>query len=408
MCRVLRYLILFILTTPLAYTQQINKVLISGNGGQHDEDVKTSFMLGYASYNGSQFSGDIFLYVNTLQASLDYAVANNYDLMIRSTTGVTTAIQLAPSYPSVKLVMPAGSNSYTQAFSGDIINSPVVVTGAGTDSNQTGYEIEFYSIDPISGSNLSSFSNGYIAGQLAFISNTFNCSFDYARSIARVKGSENGNWDFYNGFGEIQTKDVVESLPVELTSFIGIVINDNILLSWKTATEVDNYGFEVQRLQNNNNTKLHDSDLNWKKVGFVWGAGNSNSLKEYNFVDSKINSAGNYSYRLKQIDNDGTFSYSNVIEIEVTPGKYELYQNYPNPFNPTTNIKFSLAEESRVEINIYNMLGEKVIELVNGDFEAGSQQIQLNATASGLASGTYIYSIETKNFRAVKKMILMK
>ncbi len=397
MSSLLRYFVLTILISSIVYTQQINKVIISGNGGQHDEDVKNSFILGYASYNGSQFTGDILLYANSLQASFDYAVANDYDLMVRSTTGLSTGIQLAPSYPSTKLVMPSGSNSYVQTFSGDIINSPVVVTGAGTDSNQTGYEIEFYSIDPISGSNLSSFSNGYIAGQLAFIANTLNCSFDSARTLARAKGSENGSWDFYDGFGEIQMEKVVDPLPVELTTFVAEIIDNSIHLSWETATEVNNYGFDIERSKDNNN---------WEKIGFVRGAGNSNSPKEYSFMDSKINSVGSYSYKLKQIDNDGAFSYSNVTEVKVSPVKYELYQNYPNPFNPITNIKFSLPEESRVVINIYNMLGEKVMELINGEFVAGNQEVQLNAT--DLATGTYLYTIETKNFKAVKKMILMK
>lgn len=392
-----KYFILTILFASTVYTQQVNKIIISGNGGQHDEDVKNAFILGYAGYNGSQFTGDIFLYANSLQASLDYAVANNYDLMIRSTTGLSTGIQLAPKYPSVKLVMPAGSNSYVQTYSGDIISSPVVVTGAGTDSNQTAYEIEFYSVDPISGSSLSSFSNGYIAGQLAFIANTLNCSFDSARALAREEGTENGNWDFYNGFGEIQMKKVIDPLPVELTSFVAKLIDNNIHLNWETATEVNNYGFEIERMLDKNK---------WEKIGFVFGAGNSNSPKEYNYNDGEFNSATSYSYRLRQIDNDGTFSYSQEVEVEASPNKYELYQNYPNPFNPSTNIKFSLPEDSRVVINIYDVLGKKIMELVSGQFVAGNQEVQLNAAS--LASGLYLYSIETKNFSAVKKMIVIK
>ena len=236
MFKFLRYFILVIQISTLIFAQQVNKVIISGLGGQHDLDVKNAFLLGYSSYNGSPYTGDIILYVNSLQASFMYAAANDYDLMVRSTTGVSFGIILAPSYPSVKLVMPAGSNSYIQAFSGNVINSPVVITGAGNDSNQTAYELEFYSIDPITSSSLSSFANGYIAGQLAFIANTLNCSFDSARTLARVKGSENGTWDFYNGFGKIQLKNIVTGpLPVELTSFSAEVIGKNVHLNIRWA-----------------------------------------------------------------------------------------------------------------------------------------------------------------------------
>ena len=133
----LKYFVLSISISFLISAQQIDKVIVSGFGGQHDLDVKNAFLIGYSSYNGDQFTGDIVLYSYSLQTSFDYAVANNYDLIIRSTTGLYTGLDLAPNYPSVKLVMPAGSNSYIQTFSGDVINSPVVITGAGIDSNQS-------------------------------------------------------------------------------------------------------------------------------------------------------------------------------------------------------------------------------------------------------------------------------
>ena len=241
-------LILFIVLAQSIFAQQINKVLISGYGGQHDLDVKTSFLLGYESYNNTPFTGEVILYSYSLQSSFNYAVENDYDLIIRSTTGLSTGLRLAPDYPSVELVMPAGSNSYTQVFFGDVVTSPVVITGAGVDSNQTGYKLEFFSIDPITANNASSFSNGYIAGQLSYVSNTLNVSFDSARVLARAKGSENGTLDFYNGYGEVQPECIVtDPLPVELTSFTAMVIGKSISLNWKTATEINNYGFEIHR-----------------------------------------------------------------------------------------------------------------------------------------------------------------
>ncbi|MDP2363339.1 MAG: hypothetical protein Q8M94_06170, partial [Ignavibacteria bacterium] len=304
--------ILFFIATQNIFAQQIDKVIISGFGGQHDVDVKTAFLLGYASYNSTPFIGEIILYTNNLQLSFDYAVANDYDLIIRSTSGLSTGLRLAPDYPTVKLVMPAGSNMYTQVFFGDVITSQVVITGAGVDSNQTGYQLEFYSIDPITASNLSSYSNGYVAGQLAFIANTINCSFDSTRALARAKGSENGILDFYNGFGEVKPENIITNpLPVELTSFTAKLIGKSILLNWQTSTEINNYGFEIQRLKESKIEKFND----WETIGFVNGNGNSSSPKDYSFIDKNPAVSGNINYRLMQIDNDGRFEYSVLIAI---------------------------------------------------------------------------------------------
>lgn len=197
-------------------------------------------------------------------------------------------------------------------------------------------------------------------------------------------------------------------LPVELTSFSAVVNKSVVNLNWETATEVNNYGFEIERAVLNSQSEIRN--LQFEKLGFVEGNGNSNSPKLYSFTDGNLSGGNKFSYRLKQIDNDGMFEYSDEIEVEVLPNSYALEQNYPNPFNPSTTIKFSLPEDSRVMINIYNMLGEKVIELTNTDYQAGFHQIQFNANSASysLASGIYIYTLVTKNYKAVKKMMLMK
>ncbi|MFZ1289033.1 MAG: T9SS type A sorting domain-containing protein [Melioribacteraceae bacterium] len=211
-----------------------------------------------------------------------------------------------------------------------------------------------------------------------------------------------------------------QPLPVELSSFnVNAVEGTKAQLNWETATEVNNYGFEVERsivsekakVKSENETANSAVDnLTWEKVAFVEGHGNSNSPKLYSFTDKNLVGGSKFMYRLKQIDIDGTFEYSDAVEIEVLPTKYELLQNYPNPFNPTTNIKFSLPEDAKVSINIYNVLGEKVASILNEDLKAGFHQVDFNAFSSGyqLASGIYLYSIESSNFRQVKKMMLMK
>ena len=191
-------------------------------------------------------------------------------------------------------------------------------------------------------------------------------------------------------------------LPVELSSFSATTIGSIVKLSWQTATEINNYGFEVER-KSNVNGQMSDE---WTKIGFVNGNGNSNSPKNYSFVDDNV-TAGIYSYRLKQIDNDGQFEYSKAIEIGLTASdKFELSQNYPNPFNPNTSIKFTLSEAGNVKLKVYNLLGQEVKTLANEYKEAGAYTI--NFDASNLTSGMYIYKIEAGSFTQTRKMTLIK
>jgi Secretion system C-terminal sorting domain len=191
------------------------------------------------------------------------------------------------------------------------------------------------------------------------------------------------------------------ALPVELTSFSAMQFKNSIKLMWETATEVNNYGFEIQK------SGVRSKELGWEKIGFVNGQGNSNSPKNYDYMDNSNLTTGEYSYRLKQIDNDGAFEYSDEVNVTIgVPSGFTLEQNYPNPFNPTTNIKFSLPVSGLVNIKVYNAIGEQVAELMNRQMEAGSYSIPFNAT--GLPNGVYLYKIDVNNFTSVKKMILIK
>ena len=187
-------------------------------------------------------------------------------------------------------------------------------------------------------------------------------------------------------------------LPVELTSFIAAVKNNSVTLNWKTATETNNYGFNIERKSNGGE---------WNRIGFISGSGNSNSIKEYNFIDNNLYGGGsNFCYRLKQIDNNGTFEYSDIVEVEIVPAQFELSQNYPNPFNPGTSIRFSMPVQTQLKINIYNMLGELVKTVTDGLYEAGYYNLSFDA--SELSSGTYIYRLESRGFIQSKKMTLVK
>jgi hypothetical protein len=191
-------------------------------------------------------------------------------------------------------------------------------------------------------------------------------------------------------------------VPVELTSFAASVSDAGVTLNWATATETNNSGFSIERSVDN---------VEFNAIAFVDGMGTTSEKTNYTYVDKSVNAAKAY-YRLKQIDFDGTSAYSNVVEVDLNiPTDFSISQNYPNPFNPSTTIKFGLPVESKVTINLFNTLGERVAQIANSDFAAGNQRIDFNA--SNLSSGVYFYTIEAigvdgTNFVSSKKMMLMK
>ena len=191
---------------------------------------------------------------------------------------------------------------------------------------------------------------------------------------------------------------VTNVIPVELATFTAAKKQDAVMLQWQTASETNNSGFAIERISIPN--------LNWVEIGFVSGSGTTTEPKLYSFRDEKV-SSGTYIYRLKQIDFDGTVSYSSEIEIEVHgPAEFALFQNYPNPFNPITIIKFALPEKTNLELAVYNSLGEKVAGVFNGELGEGYHEIEFSAAS--LSSGIYFYRIECEKFVSVKKMILIK
>jgi hypothetical protein len=188
------------------------------------------------------------------------------------------------------------------------------------------------------------------------------------------------------------------SLPVELSSFTANINGNSVVLNWKTATELNSNVFEVER---------SSVSSPWVSIGSIQGAGNSNSVKNYSFTDSKLPMAGKYSYRLKQVDFNGSFKYSNVAEVNYTsPAKFALSQNYPNPFNPSTIIEYALPQASNVKLTVYNAIGQTVRLLENGYKEAGNYTISFNA--STLPSGIYFYKLEAGQNSQIRKMMLVK
>ncbi len=188
-------------------------------------------------------------------------------------------------------------------------------------------------------------------------------------------------------------------LPVELISFSALIKDNSVELIWDTTTEINNYGFNVER---------RPETGDWEKVGFVPGNGNSNAPKSYSFKDEEV-PPGKVYYRLKQIDFDGTFEYSNTIELQMTnslPTNFVLNQNYPNPFNPTTVISYQLSADSQTKLEIFDSIGRLVATLIDAKQAAGSYSYNFNA--DGLPSGTYAYRLATDGVSETKKMLLIK
>ena len=236
-----------------------------------------------------------------------------------------------------------------------------------------------------------------------------SASSNSGRSITKPITAPAGfyNFDFNN------------PVPVELLSFSANVEMNNVRLNWVTSTETNNRGFEIQRRDNDGKWKMEDGKFirqsvnedGWDVISFVEGKGTTTEQQFYSYIDENL-SAGKYQYRLKQIDFDGTYEYSNIIEADINqPLEFSLSQNYPNPFNPTTKIKYIIPQDEIREIKnvrliVYDVLGNQVATLVNEEQHPGIYEVEFDG--GNLSSGVYYYSLEAGNFRDIKKLILLK
>ena len=257
-------------------------------------------------------------------------------------------------------------------------------------------------------SRLSFYKSNLTTGTLMFRDVLFNG----VDSISALQGITvtGGRLNVFNAVVEISSPIV----PVELVSFNYEYFDGSVNLRWITATEINNQGFEIER------TRLRSSnyaEASWATIGFVQGFGTTTEPKSYSFNDENI-STGFYSYRLKQIDFDGSIEYSNVIKVEVTaPNKFSLEQNYPNPFNPSTIIKYAISNKQFVQLKVYDVLGNEVATLVNEELPAGEYEVDFHSNDNSdqsfrlvrnLSSGVYFYKLIAGSFSETKKMILAK
>lgn len=206
-----------------------------------------------------------------------------------------------------------------------------------------------------------------------------------------VNGATAGERTYY--FDDVRFG--VDFVPVELTSFTANSNGSSVDLNWATASETNNKGFEIQRSVNNSD---------FATVAFVEGKGSSTVNANYAYSDAV--QPGKYFYRLKQIDYNGSFEYSNSVEVDLNPSSFSLEQNFPNPFNPSTSIRFTLPVSGFVTLAVYNSMGEMVGQLLSKEMSAGSHNVSFNA--ANLPSGTYFYRLNSGDFTATRKMQLLK
>ena len=224
--------------------------------------------------------------------------------------------------------------------------------------------------------------------------NNVNTTFSYVIAVE-------GEYDYVCTFhypGMPAGIIVATPLPVELVSFTGTLNGDIVSLNWQTATEKNNRGFEIQRKNGNN----------WEKIGFVSGHGTTTEKNYYSYADNVGSFQQNvFNYRLKQIDFSGAYEYSSEILVNKSvPSDFSLSQNYPNPFNPSTQISFSIPENSNVVLKVYDVSGKEIATLVNETKSSGNYHVVFDA--SKYASGIYFYKITAGSFTDTRKMILLK
>ena len=226
----------------------------------------------------------------------------------------------------------------------------------------------------------------------------------------------------YNSLTTLNVELVSSIIPVELVSFSYSINDNDVTLNWITASETNNMGFEIERKQvlSTQSSVGNLENSYWEKIDFVNGGGTTTEPQTYYFLDNNLD-AGNYQYRLKQIDFDGTFAYSNTIEVEIiTPNKFSLEQNYPNPFNPVTKISYTIPtsplnpspyegegnRERFITLKVYDVLGNEIATLVNEEQTSGNYEVEFSN--KNISSGIYFYVLQAESFTESKKMILIK
>lgn len=396
-------------TTPLNYPG------FNWGGGNYVEFTTNSSTTSrvYRDFSDTTASlttpGTVIYCALLLNLSTTYTTATNYFFSLGQAPGTSNyyAKLFAQQITPTTYYLGVSKSSNTANFSSKILNTNqtylVVIryNVNNTGLNQTGNTCYMW-INPV-GSNqpdTSAADAKVWAGQPDYTSAHCSAVIWHNRGVNNPLGSIDGIRVGFSPTSSLQAWNYVNlgPLPVELTSFTVNSTNGKVFLNWTTASEKNNLGFNVERKTPNSS---------WHQIGFIKGNGTTSSNSEYSFKDENPSLDGKSFYRLKQVDFDGSFTYSSEVQVEViSENSFKLEQNYPNPFNPATVLKFNISKPEFVNLTIYNLIGQKVQTVVNEFLSAGNYKY--NVDASNLESGIYFYKLETRSFSQTRKMTLIK
>ena len=419
-------------TVPEVYSDNNNGGLISWHDDRDNNNLQSAFVQRVSS------SGSIYFPINGSEASLK-ASRHKFNPVVAfdNTTNETYVfwMETEPDQNQNGISGQKFSSNGTRQWTDDAkifkeLSAPLTTSISYLTSEMgSGRAYLFYLEGSAAGTNdkvegFACNSNGDFvwSGNFTILSNPTSDKLQLVSTVDVYKNCKLAWGDNRNDAGGIYAQDINPDgqlgnsiVPVELVSFSVNVSDNNVNLNWITATELNNSGFEIERSPSPTPSLREGTleNLNWEKIGFINGNGTTSELHSYSFSDNSL-SRGKYVYRLKQIDFDGTFAYSNEIEVDLSiPQTFSLEQNYPNPFNPSTKIKYTIpnvtlsrVEGSRVILKIYDLLGNEIVTLVNENKPAGNYEVNFNAAS--LPSGAYFYKIQAGSFTKTKKMILMK
>jgi len=337
---------------------------------------------GYIKGYKYQYTGTTGYFATNFNFYVHSSASSHFNLALYNDAGGSPSKPNQLLWYSGSTAATAGQNNRINEWSGTTANS-----WDGTFTNGNWYWLMWQWDNTSTGP---SYTAG-VANTGIYLAQTYG---SFPNSWSGVGTNTSEQWTEYASYASV--------LPVELYTFTAKLNGKEVELEWSTATEVNNYGFEIERAIVNGELRI----ANWEKIGFVQGHGNSNSPKEYSFADNN-SQPGKIQYRLKQIDFDGRFEYSWVVEVEVSaPSSFALEQNYPNPFNPVTKINYEVPANSFVQLKVYNMLGMEVATLVNEEKIAGTYEVKFDA--SNYSSGVYFYRLKSTGKDLTRKMILLK
>jgi photosystem II stability/assembly factor-like uncharacterized protein len=323
-----------------------------------------------------------------------FAASYGEGVILSTDNGTTWTPATAGLFANVNCLAALGSNLFAATDSGVFLSTN---NGANWQPADSGLTLLFLPMNSLAVSGTDIYVSSYLVFKSTDNGTSWADSSDGLPESSPVNAlAVQGSFLYAGMTGGLYQHDLPVILPVELAAFTGSCTGSTIELQWKTATELNNSGFEVEK-------KVSGK---WQMLGFVKGAGTSNAAHSYSFADKNI-SSGTVSYRLMQTDHNGKTQYSQTITVNANVVKeFALRQNYPNPFNPSTVISFDLPAASQVSLKVYDSIGREVATLINEYRPAGTYQQQFDF--SRLASGLYIYRLNSGAHTSVKTMLLLK